>query len=116
MGDDRLKTRYRTFVGQQDLLIQVQGIFCCICRELKPFTQACLSELEALRPLIGDPCRLPFRQGAMHLRLLHGLHDPVDGRGTQDHWNPGGEPAGVVQDEDNLRFVIMGQAFDLNSH
>ena len=116
MGDDRLKTRYHTFVGQQDLLVKVQGVFCCIGRELKPFTQACPSKLEALRPLIGDPCHLPFRRGAMHLCLLHSLHDPVDGRGTQDHWNPGEKPAGVIQDENNLLFIIMGQAFNLNPH
>ena len=52
----------------------------------------------------------------MHLRLLHSLHDPVDSRGTQDDRNPGGEPAGVIQDKNDLLFIIVGHVFDLNPH
>ena len=49
----------------------------------------------------------------MHLRLFHSLHDPVDSRGTQDYWNPGGKPAGVIQDKNDLLFIIVGHVFDL---
>ena len=52
----------------------------------------------------------------MHLRLFHSLHDSVDSRGTQDYWNPGGKPAGVIQDESDLLFIIVGHVFDLNPH
>ena len=52
----------------------------------------------------------------MHFRLFHSLHDPVDSRGTQDYWNPGGKPAGVIQEENNLLFIIVGHVFDLNPH
>ena len=52
----------------------------------------------------------------MHLHLLHSLHDPVDSRGTQDDWNPGGKPAGVIQDKNDLLFIIVGHVFDLNPH
>ena len=52
----------------------------------------------------------------MHLHLLHSLHDPVDSRGTQDDRNPGGKPAGVIQDKNNLLFIIVGHVFDLNPH
>ena len=52
----------------------------------------------------------------MHLCLLHSLHDPVDSRGTQDDWNPGGKPAGVIQDKNDLLFIIVGHVFDLNPH
>ena len=52
----------------------------------------------------------------MHLRFFHSLHDPVDSWGTQDYWNPGGKPAGVVQDKNDLLFIIVGHVFDLNPH
>ena len=52
----------------------------------------------------------------MHLRLLHSLHDPVDSRGTQDDRNPGGKPAGVIQDKNDLLFIIVGHVIDLNPH
>ena len=52
----------------------------------------------------------------MHLRLFHSLHDPIDSRGTQDYWNPGRKPAGVIQDENDLLFIIVGHVFDLNPH
>ena len=52
----------------------------------------------------------------MHLRLFHSLHDPVDSRGTQDYWNPGGKPAGIIQDENDLLFIIVGHVFDLKPH
>ena len=52
----------------------------------------------------------------MHLRLFHSLHDSVDRRGTQDYWNPGGKPTGVIQDENDLLFIIVGHVLDLNPH
>ena len=52
----------------------------------------------------------------MHLCLFHSLHDPVDSRGTQDDRNPGGKPVGVIQDENNLLFIIVGHTFNLNPH
>ena len=52
----------------------------------------------------------------MHLCLFHSLHDPVDSRGTQDDRNSGGKPAGVIQDENDLLFIIVGHVFDLNPH
>ena len=52
----------------------------------------------------------------MHLCLFHSLHDHVDSRGTQDYWNPGGKPAGVIQDENDLLLIIVGHVFDLNPH
>ena len=60
MSDDRLETQYRTLVSQQDLLVQVQGVLGCVGQELKPFAQASSSKLEALWPLIGNSCHLPF--------------------------------------------------------
>ena len=52
----------------------------------------------------------------MHLCLFHSLHNPVDSGGTQDDWNPGGESAGVIQDKNDLLFIIVGHAFNLNPH
>ena len=56
MSNDRLEAWYRTFVGKQELLVQIQGVFCSVSRKLEPFSQACSSELEALCPLKGNSC------------------------------------------------------------
>ena len=55
MGNDRLETWYRTLVGEQDLVIQVQGVLCSVGRELESFSQACSLKLETFHPLKGDP-------------------------------------------------------------
>ena len=52
----------------------------------------------------------------MYLHLLHSLHDPVDSRGIHDDRNPGGKPAGVIQDENDLLFILVGHVFNLNPH
>ena len=44
----------------------------------------------------------------MHFQSFHGLYDPIDSGGAQDDWNPSGEPPGVIQDEDDLLFIIVG--------
>ena len=71
-------------------------------------------ELEALHPLIGDPCRLPFHWGVVHLRFFHGLHDSIDGGGAEDDWNPSREWTGVIQNKEDLLFVIMGHSLHLD--
>ena len=60
MGDNGLETWYRTLVSEQDLLVQVQGVLCSVGREFESFSQACLSKLETLHPLEGDPGCLPL--------------------------------------------------------
>ena len=60
MGNDGLETWYHTLVGEQDLLIQVQGVLCSVGREFESFSQACSSKLETLCPLEGDPGCLPL--------------------------------------------------------
>ena len=73
-------------------------------------------ELEALRPLIGNPCRLPFHWGIVHLCLFHGLYDPIDGGSTQDDWDSSRECTGVIQNEEDLMFIVVGHPFYLDPH
>ena len=116
MGDDRLEAWYGAFISEQDLLIQVQGVLCCIGQEFGSFTQAHPMELETLCPFISGSSCLPFCRGTVHLQFFHGLYDSIDSGGAQDDWNPGGEPAGVIQDEDDLLFIIVGHPLYLDSH
>ena len=60
MGNNGLETWYRTLVGEQDLLVQVQGVLCSVGQEFESFSQACSSKLETLRPLEGNPACLPL--------------------------------------------------------
>ena len=116
MGDDGLETWYYTLVGERDFLIQVQGVFCSVGRELESFSQTCSSKLEALCPLEGDPGCVPLHWGFVYLRFLHSLYDPVDSGGAQDDWNPGRKSAGIIQDKDNLLLIIVGHPFYLHPH
>ena len=72
--------------------------------------------LEALHPLIGDSCHLPFCWGIVHFCLFHGLYEPIDGGSTQDDWDSNGECAGLVQNEEDLIFIIVGHPFYLDPH
>ena len=118
MGDDGLETWYRAFISKQDLLVQVQGVLCCIGQKFESFTQAHLTELETLCLFMSDSSHLPFHRGAVHLQFFHGLcvYDSIDSGGAQDDWNPGGEPTGVIQDEDDLLFIVVGHPLYLDSH
>ena len=60
MGNDGLETWYCTLVGEQDLLVQVQGVLCSVGWEFESFSQACSLKLETLHPLEGDPGCLPL--------------------------------------------------------
>ena len=75
---------HRTLVGEQDLLIQVQGVLCSVGRECESFSQACSSKLETLHPLEGDPGCLPLWWSFVYLRFLHSLYYPVDSGSVQD--------------------------------
>ena len=116
MGDDGLETWYRTLVGEQDLLVQVQGVLCSVGREFESFSQACSSKLETLRPLEGDPGCLSLRFSFVHLGFLHSLYYPVDSGGAQDDWDPSGKSTRVIQDKDDLLFIVVGQPLYLHPH
>ena len=96
MGDDGLETWYRTLVGEQDLLVQVQGVLCSVGQEFESFSQACSSKLETLRPLKGDPGCLSLQWGFVYLQFLHSLYHPVDSGSAQDDWNPSRKSTGFI--------------------
>ena len=75
-----------------------------------------MTELETLCPFISDSGCLPFRRGIVHFGFFHGLYDSIDSAGAQDERNPSGEPTGVIQDEDDLLFIIVGHSLYLDSH
>ena len=52
----------------------------------------------------------------MHLCLFHGLYDPIDGVSTQDDWDSSRECAGVIQNKEDLMFIIVGHPFYLDPH
>ena len=114
MGNNGLETQYRTLVGEQDLLVQVQGVLCSVGWEFESFSQACSSKLETLHPLEGDPGCLPLRWGLVYLRFLHSLYHPVDSGSAQDDWNPSGKSTGVIQDKDDLLFIAVGHPLYLH--
>ena len=116
MGDDGLETWYHTLVSEQDLFIQVQGVLCSVGREFESFSQAFSSKLETLCPLEGDPGCLPLRWGFLYLRFLHSLYHPVDSGSAQDDWNPSRKSTGVIQDKDNLLFIVVGHPLYLHPH
>ena len=40
----------------------------------------------------------------------------IDGGSTQDDWDSSGECAGVVQNEEDLMFIVVGHPFFLDPH
>ena len=52
----------------------------------------------------------------MHFRLLHGLYDLIDCGGAQDDWDSSGKSTRVIQDEDDLLFIVVGHSLYLDPH
>ena len=115
-GNDGLETWYCTLVGEQDLLVQVQGVLCSVGWEFESFSQACSSKLETLCPLKGDPGCLPLQWSFVYLLFLHSLYYPVDSGSAQDDWDPSGKCTRVIQDKDDLLFIVLGQPLYLHPH
>ena len=69
-----------------------------------------------MHPLEGDPHCLPLQWGIMHFRLLHGLYYPVDSVGAQDDWNSSGKSTGIIQDEEDLLFIVVRHPLYLDPH